>query len=81
MELMNVDNFATIAAEANRRGIQKLGWFDFCSWVGDLWFKGKLSWDQKTTVNDWAWDVKNHPDAETVFGTIKYAYENGLVTY
>lgn len=83
MELIttNASRINAIAKLAAQKNIKPLGWFDFCSWVGDIWFQGNLTWDQKSTVNDWAWEVKNIPGIEMVFGTIKFAYENGELSY
>ena len=81
MELMNIANFSQIAELADKHEIEKVGWFDFCSYVSDVWFKGDLTWDQNVAIKDWAWEVKDHPLAEVVFGTIVYAHKNNNFVY
>ena len=89
MELLTTNTAVLneIALTAQKKNIPPMRWIDFCGFVGDLWFKGILTSDQKDLVHKWAWEISGFPcskeekRAEQLFGVLKYAYENKSLSW
>ena len=83
MEVMNIQNANQLVALAKENGVKPMAWISFCGWINEVWFRGELTWEQHSMIKDKAWELTTALDdhAEYLFGLVKFAYDNGELTW
>jgi hypothetical protein len=49
--------------------------------VSEIWFAGKLTWEQKEQISNWSWKIENVEGSEYIFGAVVNAYNQNAIVW